>query len=172
IFKMKIALQQFIDKFYQIIILVLLAIILILSIFSGTQTWRVQSLKTNYSLLNAQYKTEVAETKALTEQAKAEARTKEKQWSDKLLEAERNHNAKMQEIIIDVNRAKSAINGMSKQIDKATSRMSTASKETIIEYATTNSDILKKCIIEYQYMAEQADKHATDARRLSDGWPE
>ncbi|OTG80105.1 hypothetical protein B9T31_16480 [Acinetobacter sp. ANC 4558] len=169
---MKIALQQFIDKFYQIIILVLLAIILILSIFSGTQTWRVQSLKTNYSLLNAQYKTEVAETKALTEQAKAEARTKEKQWSDKLLEAERNHNAKMQEIIIDVNRAKSAINGMSKQIDKATSRMSTASKETIIEYATTNSDILKKCIIEYQYMAEQADKHATDARRLSDGWPE
>ncbi|OTG86496.1 hypothetical protein B9T31_08390 [Acinetobacter sp. ANC 4558] len=169
---MKIALQQFIDKFYQIIILVLLAIILILSIFSGTQTWRVQSLKTNYSLLNAQYKTEVAEAKALTEQAKAEARTKEKQWSDKLLEAERNHNAKMQEIIIDVNRAKSAINGMSKQIDKATSRMSTASKETIIEYATTNSDILKECIEQYQYMAEQADKHAADARRLSDAWPE
>ncbi|OTG85515.1 hypothetical protein B9T31_12040 [Acinetobacter sp. ANC 4558] len=169
---MKIALQQFIDKFYQIIILVLLAIILILSIFSGTQTWRVQSLKTNYSLLNAQYKTEVAETKALTEQAKAEARTKEKQWSDKLLEAERNHNAKMQEIIIDVNHAKSAINGMSKQIDKATSRMSTASKETIIEYTTTNSDVLKECIGQYQYVAEQADKHAADAHRLSEAWPE
>ncbi|OTG87178.1 hypothetical protein B9T31_06105 [Acinetobacter sp. ANC 4558] len=118
------------------------------------------------------YKTEVAEAKALTEQAKAEARSKEKEWSDKLLEAEKYHNAKMQEIIIDVNHAKSTINSMSKQLDTATKRMSTASKETIIEYAHTNSDILQECIGQYQYVAEQADKHAADARRLSDAWPE
>ena len=100
-------------------------------------------------MLNAKYKTEVAEAKALTEQAKAEARTKEKEWSDKLLEAEKNHNAKMQEIIIDVNNAKSAVDGMSKQLDTATRRMSTASKETIIEYANTNSDILKSESIKF-----------------------
>jgi outer membrane murein-binding lipoprotein Lpp len=169
---MKIIIQEFIAKFYQVIILVLLAIILILSIFGGIQTWRASLLKTDYQLLDAQYKKEVAEVKALTEQAKAEARTKEKEWSDQLLEAEKNHNAKMQEIITDVNNAKSAVNSMSKQLDTATRRMSTASKETIIEYANTNSDILKECIGRYQWVAEQADKHAVDAKRLSDAWPE
>ncbi|ALH95604.1 hypothetical protein [Acinetobacter equi] len=168
---MKIIIQEFIAKFYQVIILILLAIILVLSIFGGVQTWRASSLKTDYQLLNAKYKTEVAEAKALTEQAKAEARTKEKEWSDKLLEVEKAHNAKMQEIIIDVNNAKSAVDGMSKQLDTATKRMSTASKETIIEYANTNSDVLKECIGQYQYVAEQADKHAADAKRLSDAWP-
>ena len=168
---MKIIIQEIIAKFYQVIILVLLAIILVLSIFGGVQTWRASSLKTDYQLLDAKYKTEVAEAKALTEQAKAEARTKEKEWSDKLLEAEKAHNAKMQEIIIDVNNAKSAVNSMSKQLDTATKRMSTASKETIIEYANTNSDILKECIGQYQWVAEQADKHAADAKRLSDAWP-
>jgi len=168
---MKIIIQEFISKFYQIIILVLLVIILVLSIFGGVQTWRASSLKTDYQRLDAKYKTEVAEAQALTEQAKAEARTKEKEWSDKLLEAEKAHNAKMQEIITDVNNAKSAVDGMSKQLDTATRRMSTASKETIIEYANTNSDILKECIGQYQYVAEQADKHAADAKRLSDAWP-
>ena len=169
---MKIIIQEFISKFYQVIILVLLAIILALSIFGGIQTWRASSLKTDYQLLDAKYKKEVAEAKALTEQAIAEAKTTEKEWSDKLLEAEKNHNAKMQEIIIDVNNAKSAVSSMSKQLDTATRRMSTASKETIIEYANTNSDILKECIGQYQWMAEQADKHATDAKRLNDAWPE
>ena len=169
---MKLIIQEFIAKFYQVIILILLVIVSILSIFGGVQTWRASSLKTDYQLLDTQYKKEVAEAKALTEQAKAEAKTKEKEWSNKLLEAEKNHNAKMQEIIIDVNNAKSAVNGMSKQLDTATKRMSTASKETIIEYANTNSDILKECIGQYQWMAEQADKHATDAKRLSDAWPE
>ena len=169
---MKLIIQEFISKFYQVIILVLLATILVLSIFGGVQTWRASSLKIDYQLLNAKYKTEVAEAKALTEQAKAEARTKEKEWSDKLLEAEKAHNAKMQEIIIDVNNAKSAVDGMSKQLDTATRRMSTASKETIIEYANTNSDILKECIGRYQWVAEQADKHAASQRKLEEAWPE
>ena len=164
--------SAFLAKFYQIIILVLLVIILVLSIFIGVQTWRTSSLKTNYQLLDAKYKTEVAEAKALTEQAKAEAKTKEKQWSDQLLEAEKSHNAKMQEIITDVHHAQSAVSRMSKQLDTATSRMSTATKETLIEYANTNSDLFKACIGEYQYVAEQADKHATDAKRLSDAWVE
>ena len=50
--------------------------------------------------------------------------------------------------------------------------MSTATKEVIIEYANINCDILKECIGKYQYVAEQADKHAIDAKRLSDAWPE
>lgn len=72
----------------------------------------------------------------------------------------------MQEIITDVNYAQSAISSMSKQLKTATIRMSTASKEIIIEYANTNSDILKECIGQYQWVAEQADKHAADEKMI------
>ncbi|MDQ8951822.1 hypothetical protein RFH42_02480 [Acinetobacter rudis] len=40
--------------------------------------------------------------------------------------------------------------------------MSTAPRETIIEYADTNSDILEKCIAEYRTLAETVDRHAVD----------
>ena len=45
------------------------------------------------------------------------------------------------------------------------------SKETIIEYTNTNSDILEKYIAEYQEVAEKADGHAADAERLIEAWP-
>ena len=169
---MKIFIQEFINKFYQIIIVILLAIILIGSIFGGVQTWRASAWKTDYQLLDAKYKTEVAEAKAETEKAKAEAREQEKNWAEQLLEAEKYYSESLKDIITDSSSTKSIIERMSKQINTATSRMSTATKETIIEYANTNSDILKECIGKYQYVAEQADKHAIDAKRLSDAWPQ
>lgn len=169
---MKIIIQEFINKFYQIIIIILLAIVLIGAIFSGVQTWRASAWKTDYQLLDAKYKTEVAEAKAATEKAKAEAREQEKVWTEQLLEAEKYYSESLKNIINDSNSAKSAVDSMSKQIDTATSRMFTATKETIIEYANTNGNILKECIGKYQYVAEQADKHAIDAKRLSDAWPE
>lgn len=167
---MKLFMQNFINKFYQAIIVTLLAIVLIVSVFGGVQTWRASAWKTDYQLLDAKYKTEVAEEKAATEKAKAEAREQEKIWVEQLLQAEKNYSESLKDIIADSNSAKSLVERMSKQIDTATSRMSTATKETIIEYANTNSDILKECIGKYQYVAEQADKHAIDAKRLSDAW--
>ncbi len=76
----------------------------------------------------------------------------------------------MQKIISDSNRAKSAVNRLSKQLDTAKKRMSSASNKTLVEYANTNADLLKECITQYQYVAEKADEHANDAKRLSDSW--
>lgn len=50
-------------------------------------------------------------------------------------------------------------------------RLSSATKETIIEYTNTNNDILQDCIIKYRTVAEKADGHAADAERLIEGWP-
>lgn len=167
---MNFSLQQFMSKFYQVIIIILLCIILISWVFGGVQTWRITSWKSSYQLLDAKYKTDVAEAKTLTEQAKAKSRTQEKLWAEQLLKAEQNHNEKMQKIISDTNHAKSAVNRLSKQLDTAKKRMPSASTEALIEYANTNADLLKECINQYQFVAEKADEHANDAKRLSDAW--
>ncbi|WP_353174196.1 hypothetical protein [Acinetobacter rudis] len=120
----------------------------------------------------AKYKTELVISQASTEKAKAEAAVKEKQWSEQLLKAEQNYNVKIKQVMADVTRAQSAANSLSKQLDTAKSRMSTAPRETIIKYVNTSSDILKECIAEYRTVAEAADGHAVDAVRLWGGWPE
>lgn len=103
-------------------------------------------------------------------QAKADAINKEKQWSDQLLKAEQNYNAKIKQIKSDADLAQSNADSLSKQLKIANSNMSSASRETIIEYTNTNSDILENCITEYRAVAKAADGHAADARRLSESW--
>jgi len=162
----------FLAKFYKAIIIVLMAFLLLITTSFGIQSWRVDHYQTEYKLLDAKFKTQVAESQTLTEKAKAEAASKEKQWSEQLLKAEQNYNVKIKQVMADATRAQSAADRLSKQLDTAKSRMSTAPRETIIKYVNTNSDILKECITEYRAMAEAADGHTIDVGRLSDGWPE
>ncbi|AOA58288.1 hypothetical protein [Acinetobacter larvae] len=103
--------------------------------------------------------------------ARADAAVKEKQWSEQLLKAERNYNVRIKQIAADAASAQSAADSLSKQLDTAKSRMSTAPRETIIKYVNTSSDILKECVAEYRTLAEAADGHAADAKRLIDAWP-
>ena len=103
--------------------------------------------------------------------AKALAALKEKQWSEQQLKAEQNYNAKIKQIKSDADIAQSSADSLSKQLKIAGSRLSSASKETIVEYTIANSDILENCITEYRTVAEKADGHAADAERLSEAWP-
>ena len=103
--------------------------------------------------------------------AKADSALKEKQWSEQRLEAEQNYNAKIKQIESDSRLASASADSLSKQLKVANSRLSRSTKETIIEYTNTNSDILEKCITEYQTVAEKADGHAADAERLIEAWP-
>ncbi|WP_288497399.1 hypothetical protein [uncultured Acinetobacter sp.] len=162
--------QAFLAKFYETVIIAMAVFLLFVISALGIQSWRVYYFKSEYTLLNAKYKTEVAEAKALAEQAKASAALKEKQWSEQQLKAEQNYNAKIKQIKSDAALAQSNVNSLSKQLKIASSRLSSASKETIIAYIDTNSDILENCIIEYRAVAEKADGHAVDAERLSDAW--
>ncbi|WP_180073706.1 MULTISPECIES: hypothetical protein [unclassified Acinetobacter] len=163
--------QTFLAKFYEAVIIFLAAFLLLALIGFGVQTWRVSNWQDDYALLDAKYKTDLAKAEALTEKAKADAIAKEKQWSEKLLKAEIQHRDDIKQIIADSNSAKSAIDRLSKQIDTASNRMSTATRETIIEYASASGVVLEKCVNEYRTVAQRADEHAADAKRLNDAWP-
>lgn len=163
--------QAFLAKFYETVIITLTVFLLLAITALGVQSWRVYHFKSEYTLLNAKYKTEVAEAKALAQQAKASAALKEKQWSDQQLKAEQNYNAKIKQIKSDADLAQSNAISLSKQLKIASNRLSNASKETIIEYSTANSDILENCITEYRTVAEKADGHAADAEKLIEAWP-
>ena len=163
--------QSFLAKFYETVIIAMAVFLLLAITALGIQSWRVYHFKSEYTLLDAKYKTEVAEAKALAEQAKASVALKEKQWSEQKLKAEQNYNAKIKQIESDSRIANASADSLSKQLKVANSRLSSASKETIIEYTNTNSDILEKCITEYQEVAKAADGHATDAERLREEWP-
>ncbi|WP_228199858.1 MULTISPECIES: hypothetical protein [Acinetobacter] len=167
----KTTIQAFLAKFYGTVIITMAVFLLLALIGFGVQTWRVSAWQDDYALLDAKYKTDVAKAEALTEKAKADAVAKEKQWSEKLLKAEIQHREDIKQIIADSNSAKSAIDRLSKQIDTASNRMSTATRETIIEYASASSVVLEKCVNEYRTVAQRADEHAADAKRLSDAWP-
>ncbi|MFW1954336.1 hypothetical protein ACG91D_01870 [Acinetobacter guillouiae] len=163
--------QAFLAKFYETVIIVLAVFLLLAITALGIQSWRVNHFKSEYTLLNAKYKTEAAEAKAMAEQAKASAALKEKQWSEQQLKAEQNYNAKIKQIKSDADLAQSSADSLSKQLKVASSRLPSATKETIVEYTIANSDILENCITEYRTVAEKADGHAADAERLRDAWP-
>ena len=163
--------KAFIAKFYEAVIIFLTAFLLLALIGLGIQTWRVSTWQKYYDTLDAKYQTDLAKAEALTEKAKADALAKEKQWSEKLLNAEIQHREDIKHIIADSNSAKSAIDRLSKQIDTASSRMSTATRETIIEYTNASGVVLEKCVNEYRAVAQRADEHAADAKRLNESWP-
>lgn len=163
--------KAFIAKFYEAVIIFLAAFLLLALIGFGVQTWRASTWQKYYDTLDAKYQTDLAKAEALTEKAKADALSKEKQWSEKLLNAEIQHREDIKHIIADSNSAKSAIDRLSKQIDTASSRMSTATRETIIEYSNASGVVLEKCVNEYRAVAQRADEHAADAKRLNESWP-
>ena len=105
------------------------------------------------------------------DQAQTEKATIMKTWSDKYIEVEQNAIKKIQDANAAARSADVAASGLSKQLSEANKRLSTAPKETIIEYTVTNSELLEACTAEYRSMAEKADGHAIDVERLSEVWP-
>ena len=93
-------------------------------------------------------------------------------WSAKIIEVEQNAIKQIQAANIDARNAQFSANSMSKQLSEANKRLSSASKQTIINYATANSELLESCTAEYRSLAEKADGHSVDAMRLYDSWPE
>lgn len=151
-----------------------LIIVLLLCLFF--QTWQVNSL--GGDLRNAEIACDVRVAKAIKpyedaiDQAQTEKATIMKTWSDKYIEVEQNAIKKIQDANAAARSADLAAGGLSKQLSEANKRLSTAPKETIIEYTITNSELLEACTAEYRGMAEKADGHAIDVERLSEAWPE
>lgn len=93
-------------------------------------------------------------------------------WAERALIAEKNANEELIKINNDAIRAIRAVSGLSNSIATADKRLSDATKETCIEYATTAGELLQYLGERYRDSAAKADGHALDARRLSSAWPE
>ena len=149
-----------ISKWREILIGLLAFLLLICLALLNHKTGQIEKYKQTEIILQAE-----------NAKAKADSALKEKQWSEQQLKAEQNYNAKIKQIESDSRIANASADSLSKQLKTASSRLSSAPTKTIIEYTNTNSDILEKCITEYQEVAEKADGHAADAERLIEAWP-
>ena len=103
--------------------------------------------------------------------AKEQKAITEKAWSDKYIEVEQNAIKKIQDANAAARSADLAASGLSKQLSEANKRLSTASRQTIVEYTITGNELLEACTAEYRSMAEKADGHAIDVERLSEILP-
>ncbi|MFW2102946.1 hypothetical protein [Acinetobacter guillouiae] len=149
-----------ISKWREILIGLLAFLLIVCLALLNLKTGQIEKYKQTEIILQAE-----------NAKAKTSAALKEKQWSEQQLKAEQNYNAKIKQIESDADIAQSSADSLSKQLKIASSRLSSATKETIIEYTTANSDILENCIIEYRTVAKAADEHAADAERLREAWP-
>ena len=155
-------------------------LILVLLIYAVFQTWQSNSLAVDLNKAKAECKTKIQQEvdkavkpyqDAITN-AKEQKAITEKAWSDKYIEVEQNAIKKIQDANAAARSADLAASGLSKQLSEANKRLSTAPRQTIIEYTITNSELLETCAAEYRSMAEKADGHAIDVERLSKFWPE
>lgn len=155
-------------------------LIIVLLIYALFQTWQSNSLAGDLNKAKADCKTKVQKEvdkavkpyqDAITK-AKEQKAITEKAWSDKYIKVEQNAIKKIQDANAAARSADLAASGLSKQLDEANKRLSTAPRETIIEYTITNGELLEACTAEYRGMAEKADGHAIDVERLSGTWPE
>ncbi|MEJ5034885.1 hypothetical protein WH243_14825 [Acinetobacter sp. MYb177] len=155
-------------------------LIILLLIYAMFQTWQSNSLAGDLNKAKADCKSKVQQEvdkavkpyqDAITN-AKEQKVITEKAWSDKYIEVEQNAIKKIQDANAAARSADLAASGLSKQLSEANKRLSTAPRQTIIEYTITNSELLEACTAEYRSMAEKADGHAIDVGRLSEVWPE
>ena len=106
------------------------------------------------------------------DQAQEEKATIMQTWSAKIIEVEQNAIKQIQAANIDARNAQFSVDSMSKQLSEANKRLSSAPKQTIINYTIANSELLESCTTEYRSLAEKADGHVIDVRRLNESWPE
>ncbi|OTG93651.1 hypothetical protein B9T24_13825 [Acinetobacter sp. ANC 4654] len=161
-------LDAFLAKFYKAVIVVLLVLLLISLGFGG---WESSALERSETHREEDIAKAVKPYVDAIDQAQEEKATIMQTWSAKIIEVEQNAIKKIQDANAAARSADLAASGLSKQLSEANKRLSTAPKETIIEYTITNSELLEACTAEYRSMAEKADGHSLDAMRLNESWP-
>ncbi|WP_336022209.1 hypothetical protein [Acinetobacter lwoffii] len=161
-------LDAFLAQFYKAVIVVLLALLALAVAFGA---WKHFALEHSESQREADIAKAIKPYVDAIDLAQQEKVTIMQTWSAKIIEVEQNAIKKIQDANAAARSADLAASGLSKQLSEANKRLSTASKETIIEYTVTNSELLEACTAEYRSMAEKADGHAIDVERLSEAWP-
>ena len=147
------------------------ALIIILLICCLFQSCQVNQLSGQIKTLKQQHADYVTQQQLAAEKAKVQAAQQEKIWAEQITKAEQNYNVKIKQVQSDAIAAQSSANSLSKQLNEANKRLSTASRETSNEYCATLGNVFERSIEEYTKMARYADEHRANEERLSDAWP-
>ncbi len=151
-------------KFWREIIIVFLAFLLLTCLFiQNHQAAEIKDQKQQH----ADY---ITQQQLATERAKVQAAQQEKVWAEQITKAEQNYNVKIKQVQSDATAAQSAANSLSKQLSIAKQRLSSSSSETNNQYTSTLSDVFEQCVEKYREVAQRADEHRANEKKLSDAW--
>lgn len=145
-------------------------VMLLISLF--VSLWYANSIKGDLNKLEAKYQSYIDNQDKLLTMAQSDALAKEKELTEKLLLAEERANEKIKIANDDTNRANASIDRLSKQLSEARRISSTATKETIIKYVDTTSELFRDCVIEYRKMGEHSQSERIAKEKLIEAWPE
>ena len=125
------------------------------------QGWRMGA---EYAALEMRYTTRLAQAheNALTEYARLE-KVKDDAIREAEIEAEKN--------AVAAAAAARAADRLRGDLANVRASIAAAPRATVDQYAATAGELLGACAAEYQWMAEQADKHLVNERLLIGAWP-
>jgi len=135
---------------------------LLAAVVAATGTYKIQSWR--YGAKEAEHAEQQLENERLA--AKGALRRQ-----DAVIEAQNKAEVRARGLRLDAAGARSAAERLSDEI-AATTRAATASKEACLERTNTLGELFKDSANAYRDVAEKADRHASDAQRLSDAWPQ
>lgn len=152
-------------KEWKMVLITFLAFVIIILLLTGSKLENEKSKVVNdFNIYKQKQSLQI-------EKAKSDAKEQELKWQKKITEVQYNASKKISEADAARRDADSAATRLSKQLSTANQRLSEATRETAIEYATTSNSVLESCIAEYRVMAEKADGHAIAQMTLEESWP-
>lgn len=129
-------------------------------------SWHAQSLR---------YDARISDMQSQHASAAAAAAQEAQEISRKLQKAKDDAIAKAQERAaqnaVAAVAARRAADSLREQLHTVQQRLADATHGAVAEYAATAGELLGACAAEYQWMAEQADKHLVNERLLINAWP-
>lgn len=114
------------------------------------------------------YKLEMADNAV---KASEEYRAKERSWNQQLQEANNHANEREIKIRNNLTAATADNKRLRDTINSISGRLPGDTGDARLKAATTGLELLGECADAYIGMAEAADRHANDARTLSEAWP-
>ena len=95
----------------------------------------------------------------------------EQEYANRIVQAIAERDAKLKTVQADAAAARAAAGSMRDQLTEARRSLAAHSPATVLDYATTATDVLDECTGRYSEVAEKADGHAADAAALIRAWP-
>lgn len=143
-----------------------LLLAIVIASAGATGAWKVQENRYEVQLSELRLKHAEEKTAAVT-QAKEElsADLKRIQESEAAAVAE----AQRKTVIID--RARAESDSLRDELDTLREGIPDLTRVAVNQRAAALTDVFGECVREYQKLAEKADRHVTDLRKLMAAWP-